>query len=156
MGKANLTDVVAWWGAIVATLVLLWDVYKWSRSGPDVRVEATPSMKVFPKLPHTGDTTFIFVAATNHGAQSTTITHLAGVHYPSLWHKLARRGAQHFVVFNNALGSAFPHVVGPGERWTGAIDQDDATTKYGKGGLFYCGVFHSRSRKPIYSRVLLK
>lgn len=156
MSKVSLTDVVAWWGAIVATLVLLWDVYKWTRRGPDVRVEATPNMKVFPRLPHTTDTTFIFVAATNHGAQPTTITHLAGVHYPSFWHKLARRGAEHFVVMNNALGSPFPHVLGPGERWTGAVDQDDAVKKYGTSGKFYCGVFHSGSKKPIYRHVHLK
>src|SRR5437879_4880685 len=57
--KVNLTDVVAWWGAVVATIVLLWDVYKWTHRGADVRVEAAPNMKVFPKLPHTGDTNYI-------------------------------------------------------------------------------------------------
>lgn len=154
--KVNLTDIVAWWGAIVATFVLVWDVYKWTRRGPDVRVEAAPNMKVFPKLPHTGDTNFIFVAATNHGAQPTTVTHLAGVYYPSLWHKFTRRKGQHFVVFNNALGTPFPHVLPPGERWTGAIDQDDATKKYGSSGRFYCGVFHSHSKKAVYRRVRLK
>jgi len=33
----NGTQLVAWWGAIVATLVLLWDVIKWVRSGPKIR-----------------------------------------------------------------------------------------------------------------------
>jgi hypothetical protein len=59
-------------------------------------------------------------------------------------------------VLNNPLGTPFPHVLAPGERWTGAIDQDDAIKKYGTSGRFYCGVFHSRSKKSVYRRVQFK
>ena len=112
-------------------------------------------MKVFPKIPPTGDTTYIFVAATNHGAQATTITHLAGVHYPSLFHKFLGKATSHFAVVNNALGSQLPNILAPGAQWTGAISQADAISKFGTIGRFYCGVFHSTSKKPVYTRVRL-
>lgn len=152
----NLTDFVAWWGAIVATFVLLWDVYKWTRRGPDVRVEAVPNMEVFHALPHTGDTHFIFITATNHGAQPTTITHLAGVYYPSLWYKLTRRRDQSFVVLINAFGPPLPHVLSPGARWTGAINQNDLIKNYGTTGRVYCGVIHSHSKKAVFRHVRFK
>ena len=35
MDSTNI--IVAWWGAVVATLVLIWDVVKWSQSGPKIK-----------------------------------------------------------------------------------------------------------------------
>jgi len=31
----KITDLAAWWGAIIATLVLLWDMYKCKILRPD-------------------------------------------------------------------------------------------------------------------------
>jgi hypothetical protein len=41
------TDVIAGYAAFVATGVLLWDVYKWKRSGPGISFTASPDMKIY-------------------------------------------------------------------------------------------------------------
>ena len=48
----EITEIAAWWGAIIATLVLLWDMYKWERSGPIINVSASPNMQPFGKIPN--------------------------------------------------------------------------------------------------------
>src|SRR2546426_5069237 len=155
MPKLTLTDALAWWGAVVATLVLLWDIYKWTRRGADISVEAMPNMKVHPSVPPTGNKSFIIVTATNHGEQPTTITHLAGIHFPTVWHKLVGRGGRHFGILDQLPGPGLPHVLGPGQQWCGMIDQADVARKFGTTGRLYCGVFHSASKKGIYRLVRL-
>ena len=154
MYQLRLTDILAWWGAVVATLVLMWDIHKWRKRGAEVTVEATSDMKFHPPLP-TGDASFIFVSVTNNGGQATTITHLAGLYFPTLWHKLLRRGGKHFVVVNHPAGVQLPHLLGPGQLWRGVIDQDGVVTKFGATGRLYCGIFHSASKKGVYRRVHL-
>ncbi len=155
MDSLSLTDVAAWWGAIVATAVLGWDVYKWRRRGAEIRVYASPDMQAMPPLPSAPDATFIFVSVTNHGGQATTITNLAGVHYKSIFHALFDRASARFVVGNVPFGPPLPHRLEPGDRWTGGINQDEAVANYGKTGRYYCGVFHAMSQKPAFVRVRL-
>lgn len=58
----KLTEIAAWWGAFIATLLLFWDIYKWKRSGPIINVSASPNMKLFSKIPdRLKDKTLIFV-----------------------------------------------------------------------------------------------
>jgi len=149
------TTIAAWWGAAVATLVFLWDIYKWRHRVANVEVTATANMKVHPNLPPTGNTTFILVVAVNRGGQQTTITHLAGEYFPTLWHKIFNRGAQRFAILNT-VGPGIPYVLPPGQRWSGLINQDDMVKKFGASGRFYCGVFHSMSPKAVYRRVVLR
>ena len=47
----KITDWAAWWGAIIATLVLVWDMYKWKRSGPIINVSASLGIKTVGKIP---------------------------------------------------------------------------------------------------------
>lgn len=34
------TEFIAWWGAILSTVVLAWDVFKWRRGKCDLIIEA--------------------------------------------------------------------------------------------------------------------
>jgi hypothetical protein len=152
----SLTDVVAWWGAAIATFLLAWDIYKWLRRGADVRVKATPNMQIFPPPPAGPNPRYIHVEAVNHGAQPTTITQLSGAYYPSAWRRFARRPTSEFVVVLNPLGPPLPYVLKPGERWVGGISQDDAISKFGPTGTLCCGVACSTVKKAVYKRVRLR
>jgi len=56
----KITELAAWWGAIIATLVLLWDMYKWERSGPIINVSASFHYKsLFRKIRGKKDKSFI-------------------------------------------------------------------------------------------------
>ena len=47
----KVIDLANWWGAFIATLVLVWDMYKWKHSGPIINVSASPGIKTVGKIP---------------------------------------------------------------------------------------------------------
>ena len=152
-GWAN-HDYAAWWGAVVATAAFTWNVVSALRSGPRIRVRAMPNMQTFPRIAPTGDKTWICVTAVNRGSGPTTITHFCGFHAKTIW-KVLRRQGQNFVVPTGAgIGTALPHVLRPGEEWSGMIDQEDVLRNTSRGYL-YVGVIHNQRRRPVYVRVPL-
>lgn len=56
------TDVVAWWGAVVATAVLIWDIVKWLRSGARLRCTVKPNS-------HYQDSESVLIESTPHSAR---------------------------------------------------------------------------------------
>jgi len=61
--KWSASDFAAWWGAIVATLAVIWNIIVAIRSGARVQVKANPDMQIFPRQPITGDKKYISVTA---------------------------------------------------------------------------------------------
>lgn len=121
----SVSDIAAWWGAVIATLALVWNIVVAFRSGPRIHVRATPNMQVYPRQPITEDNTYISVSAVNRGTAPTTITHFCGYYSQSIWH-LLRGKKQNFIVNTHpALGRAVPYVLAPGEEWSGMADQAD-------------------------------
>jgi len=149
------TEIAAWWGAVIGTAVLVWDIIKYSRSGVRLRVKAMPGMNVIgiPGVPE--DQFSISVEASNISSQSTTITHLCLKHYKNLWNLIRAKHSMQGVVMNPATGR-LPHVLEPGTRWTGLINQDNLVRDIGFSGYLYCGIYHSSKSKPIMVRVRLK
>ena len=149
------SNYAAWWGAIVATAALGWNIISALRSGPRIKVRATPNMQIFPRMSPTGDKTYISVTAINKGTAPTTITHLSGF-YAKNFLCLVRRKRKNFIVSTvGGLSTPIPHVLRPGEEWSGMIDQESLTEKY-HGGYLYVGVIHNQRRRPVYVRVLFK
>jgi hypothetical protein len=152
----TVTELVAWWGAVVATLVLVWDVYKWGRSGPVVNVSASPNMQTIGMGPDYEGKTFATVEATNTGNRATTLTHLIGVQYPSLLARVRRKPYHQFFVTDPGMGYKLPHVLSPGERWLGAMEQNDELQKLSTEGYLYVGVHHSSGRRPVSCRLVIR
>jgi len=144
----SLTDIAAWWGALIASAVLAWDVYKWRKRGAQLRVTAAPNMRVLnvPGVPESD--LFVSVTAYNTGDQPSTITNLQGIHYKSVFHKLFRRPNTAFVVVNPGFGPGLPSVIPPGGVWQGGISQSELLESPGPTGRLYCGVSTSTSKKP--------
>jgi hypothetical protein len=150
------TDVAAWWGAIVATLILLWDVYKWKRTGrPIINVTASPNMKTLGDEANLHGKKLIVVEVTNTGDRKTTLTHLVGVQYRSVFRRFLRKQEYAFFVPNNTLSERLPYVLEPGQRWLGGILQNEELEQGGRDGYLYCGVNHSSRKKPVLQRVVI-
>lgn len=45
--KFTISDYAAWWGAVIATLALIWNIVIAARSGARVKVRVSPNMKIF-------------------------------------------------------------------------------------------------------------
>lgn len=67
------TEIAAWWGAGIATLILFWDIYKWIISGPKFSFRVSSNMKFFGDLKR-DDQTYVTIRATNKGDRPTTIS----------------------------------------------------------------------------------
>jgi len=121
----KITDLVAWWGAIIATLVLVWDMYKWKRSGSIINVSASPNMHAFGNLPNSiKNKKYIKVEIVNIGDRKTTITHLVMFHYKSLFQKIRGKKDKSFFVATPALfPPPLPYLIEPGERWLGGLNK---------------------------------
>lgn len=144
----SVSDYAAWWGASVATLALGWNIYRGLRSGPRVKVTATPDMQSF-----TSDKRYILVRAINRGGAPTTITHLVGVHTKSFFDFLRRRRKQ-FISPSGLPGDPVPYVLKPGEEWSNVVDQADVQRQC-QGGYLYMGIIHNQRKRAVYARVHL-
>ena len=153
----SATDIAAWIGAVTGTLVLIWDVYKWMQTGPKVKVSAAPNMVAYGSaVTILGSKANIMVEVTNTGDGKTTITHLVGFFYRSRLRKWLRRKPDRTMVVPNPGSGQLPHVIHPGERWIGAMDQSADLIKMSNEGALYVGVLHSTQKRPVLARVIIR
>lgn len=157
MPDKNITSFVAWWGAIVATLVFLWDIYKWVKSGASVVVSAQPDMQTFGGLTQNLEgTNYVVVEAINKGNKKTTITHSVAYYYSSFIGRLLKKRTKTFFVANTGLAQPLPYVLEPGERWLGIMQQNEDLEDMAKQGYLYCGIIHSLKKKAVLQRVRIE
>ena len=152
------TDVVAWWGAVVATLVLLWDVAKWLQSGANVKSRIVlnayyDDAKVLEreKLENGERITleeYCHVELVNVGSLPTTIMGVRATHSKS------KQGPQLTIfqeVFTEHYGKKLPHVLSPGEVWSCRLPMDRYLTIF-QHGTPEIRVSVSHKPKPLVLR----
>jgi len=149
----SASDWAAWWGAGVATLVLIWDLFKWATSGARLHVRAVTGMQQYIEGVGVDPTSHVFVEVMNRGDRSTTITHLALYAYPSRLARFFRRRPSSLGFVPKPSGP-LPAELAAGQRWTGVVEQDQAK-KIAKGNLLWIGVVHTDSNTPALVRVQL-
>ena len=149
------TDIVAWWGAIVATSVLIWDIYKWRTSGPRIKFIVQPNSLVVGDPARKGKR-FISVKATNVGDRPTTITNLVLQHYKNYFNMLRRKPSTSMIVIDPNTSQPIPYILQPGGLWQGLAIQDLELEDLSRNGYLVCGLCHSHSDKEIDRRVILK
>ena len=138
------TDIAAWWGAGLATLVLVWDVFKWVRTGPRIIMRALPNMTQFPSVPGTPDKN-IFVEISNNGDASTTLKGLGVFHYDSFSKWVFRKASCQGVVNVPNPNFPLPRPLEPGTMWQGFLDQEPLMDMLKSGWLYvWCDCTHSK------------
>ncbi|MFW1369052.1 hypothetical protein ACEWAA_22475 [Vibrio parahaemolyticus] len=88
----SISEIAAWWGAIVASIVLIWDVYKWKTDGPKLNVLLAPNMKTFGD-PERDDMTWVSITVTNVGSRPTTLKKCRYVVLQRSYELLAKKGS---------------------------------------------------------------
>jgi hypothetical protein len=142
------SEIAAWWGAVIATVVLAWDIFKWARSGVRLKVRAIPNMQV------AGDATekkLVHVEVVNRGDRTTTITHWAFYEFASTLIRLRRKRKSAGIV-PYPEGPPLPFELAPGRRWAATVEQDGLFPLF-SGSQVYCVIIHSGSDKEAMCRL---
>ncbi|MBE0493117.1 MAG: hypothetical protein IBX48_02135 [Thiomicrospira sp.] len=115
------SDYAAWWGAIIASLTLTWNIVVAIRSGARLKIYVTPNMELHPPHPGKEGQRYIHVRAVNNGTLATTITHFCGYTAKTQFHSVTKN-VQPFIIMNGNFN--IPFKLKPGEKWTGLASQD--------------------------------
>jgi len=156
----DTSTYAAWWGAGLATVVLLWDLYKWRASGPRLRVWAKGDQKQLRpgdwdkpgRVP--GDEDWIRISVANTGTGATTIQGVGFSCFSSVWQKVIRRPERTYgLVAETNPFCQLPWKLNPGEEWTGLLPQYEPFANLLKSGALYCQVEHTVSTRPVFRKV---
>ena len=117
------TDIAAWWGAIVASMVLIWDFYKWRTDGAKLTMRVAPNMEIHGGNPEREGITWVVVTIANVGNRATTLK-MIGVSHFNTWIDRWRNNPQRNGVFPNPSDvRPLPTMLQPGEEWVGFVPQ---------------------------------
>lgn len=144
--------LAAWWGALIATIVLLFDCYKWAISGPRIRCDSKYGWKIMVE----GDNNeYIFFSVTNTGDCPTTITKQFALYWPNRIKRYFCKSKKQFYIKGGLYGMGeIPMIIKPGEVWNGLGQiNDDIRSLMNKGGYLFLSLEFSHRRRPYLFKV---
>jgi hypothetical protein len=148
----NTTDILALWGALVATSVLIWDVLKWKTEGPKIRISANANIKVLGDELLEGKT-FISIDIRNIGGGASTILKIGFVHFKNRRMKLlGRRSDPFYWVVKPRSQHTLPHFLESGKVWDGLANQNEDLMNLSKKCLVYLAVQFSHEDDIMISK----
>lgn len=137
----TVTIFIAWWGAILATAVFVWDVYKWRKSGrPRLVITANGNLiEASRGLNPPIKTTYISVKVTNVGDKATTLQLITFRFYKTSPRKWRKEKADKRGLFQSPISPSapLPHKLDVGEVWSGMFLQTEEIEQMSKDGYFY-------------------
>jgi hypothetical protein len=139
--------LAAWWGAVVATILLVWDVKKWLGERATLIVNAFGNRRLFSSVSGLRPGELVVVNVTNRGRSPTTINGLAMTWFKSRWRRLRKQTEGSFIV-RVETPQPIPHVIQPGEEWSGYFPQTADIDQFSKEGLIELLVYGSHRDKP--------
>ena len=116
-------DLVAIYAALVATSLLIWNVFTWLRSGPRLTGTVSVNMRYFPPI-DSANSSYLMIYVINSGNADTTITHvvLFGYKNPFARYFRSKKPAKTAIVNHAVDAYPIPFVLKlarPSCRWLG-------------------------------------
>ena len=156
-----LTVIAAWWGAGVATIVFLFECYKWTQTAPKIEIGVSPNMQILDPNSELEKEKYISVTLSNNGGKPTTVTQLGAVVYQTHFQKWRRKNSNAMLFINPITSktlvffptNSLPALLEIGRTWTGMMQQTDEFTQWIEKGQLYIGVFTSYHKRPLEKRV---
>jgi len=148
------TVIVAWWGAILSSIVFAWDIYKYFHAGPKLRFSVQTGMKTI-NMPLYDGKRVILANVTNYGDRPTTITNLGYLYFKKRRFRRSRIPDKAAIVPNPSTAQPLPFELKPGTVWMGIAHQDTEIEEWATGGILYMALYHSHSEKPLLRRVIV-
>lgn len=149
------SDWAAWYAAIVSTVVLVFEVWKWHRERAQLEVVVSPTSAIIPDDAAKEDFDSVWVRITNTGRARTTVTHLVYACFPPGLSYPFRR------IFDISTtgrvtafryGSSFPVSLEPGEVWVACTPWTERLHELHCSGILYFRAFDACSQRFCESR----
>ena len=142
----DLSIYAAWWGAIVATIVFVWDVIKWQKKRPKLEASTDRFDSHFPEKypPQVKEGEWEVVWFKNTGGQPTTIER---IHF-------VKKGGSFGESPSNNKADPLPKLLQPGESWP--IYSAGTSVKDEKWGIDHFQLSCSHSSKPVKVSLVMR
>jgi len=156
---ANWSTLAAWWGAGTGTAALLFEVYKYAKSGPQLHLRVAADFETTVASGTRAGKSFVHVSTdvglrvVNRGNEPTTVREVAVVHYRSAWHRLLKRPSSPLKSYSYSSEEGLPKVLDAGHEWLASIPQRRLLDDYGEQGHLLVGVLCSHAEQPTLMRV---
>lgn len=147
------SDYAAWWGAFMATVIGLWDVYKWWRDRPGFIVKVDcPSERDLEK---SGNFLSVEIEVIN-GQSPLTIRQISLRHYKSIWHRPFFKPDRSCKLKQTDL----PKKLDPAEVYKVILDECDNDYCLIRedliNGILLIDLYGTHRARPITARLLMK
>ncbi len=116
-------DPIALYAALVATSVLIWDIVKWVRRGPQLKGKASSHMLFIGGYDDT-DKLFVAINVTNVGSQPTTIRTVGLLGYSNRWSWFRNKPDKAAVISHDSPSYPLPYVLNVGGEFSSYCDQE--------------------------------
>lgn len=150
------TNVLAFWGAFLSTIILVWDVYKWKTSGERLRLTISPHMLILNDPRYKNKDPHISFRVENFGDRATTITNLSMCYYTDFFKMAIRKPSQSMIVRPITFGHDLPYKLESGTYWTGLALQTDDIVNMADKGLLIAEIYHSNKKKSIKKKITIR
>lgn len=152
---ATATSAAAVVGAFAGLASLGWQIFKYLKDGPILRIRVSQDMQVIGPDGQLEEQPWALVNIANAGSQPTTITHLFSHSYRGRFDRLLRKKTASTMVFPNPDPGRLSSKLAPGEIWTGMVKQDHLQELLEEGNHLFIGVYHAFSDHPKTTRLRL-
>lgn len=150
------TNILAFWGAFLSSVILVWDIYKWKTAGERLRLTVTPNTLIIGDQRYDPKQRHISVRIENYGERPTTITTFGMTFYSNIAEKILRKPKQSMYVRPVTFGYELPYKLDPGTYWTGLSLQTDDIEKMVSEGLLYVEIYHSNKKRSLKKKIVIK
>jgi hypothetical protein len=153
MTSELVSQIAAWWGAIVATIVLAWDIYKFRATGPKLTLLSRSNFDWFFDDPQAGKK--LFVKAVNRGEVSVRLTRLELRFYKNWIFRIIGIQSSRYVVNSDMFTGEkeFPYVLNPTSSWAIACQLFSSLQAEALKGHLVLELYCDQLRGPLKSRV---
>jgi len=117
----TITDVLAVWGAFVASMVLIWDIIKWKKSGPQVSFEVQANSIMVNVLGVDSDRNVTSFRVFNKGDRAITISNIGFIYYENYFQMLFRKPSKTCVFNPLVISGTIPYFLEIGKCWDGCL-----------------------------------
>jgi hypothetical protein len=145
MAENSVTNVIAIYGAFVASIGGIWNIYQWWSRGPKLVGRYSPGMVMFePGASVQSTEKYLSITISNQGTSPTTLTSLGLFGYDTLLKYYFRRPS-FTAIIPKQIGAQLPTSLAVGSEWKALCVQDEKIEELSRSKLLCFVVSHSFS-----------